>query len=362
MAGGGTGGHVVPSLAVASELRRRGHEVLFIGTRRGLEASIVPRAGFPIEWIEIGGLQRVGARQALRTLWQLPWSVARSLSLLKRHGAAAVFSMGGYAAAPVMMAARLRRSPVVLMEPNAMPGLVSRALGRTAARVLLTFEEARRFFPRGRTEITGLPVRREFFAVEPRPARPPFTVLITGGSRGSQTLNRVARESWPLFKESAPDVRFIVQTGEAGYAETARAFAGSGLQGEVTAFIDDMPGAYARADIVVSRSGAGAVSELAAAGKPSILVPFPFAADDHQRHNAEAMARAGAARVILEADLSGAALFGAVSELLGDPAGLEAMGRAARSLARPGAAERAADLLVELSGALTPARRPETIG
>jgi UDP-N-acetylglucosamine--N-acetylmuramyl-(pentapeptide) pyrophosphoryl-undecaprenol N-acetylglucosamine transferase len=342
---------------VAAELRRLGHESVFAGTRKGLEATLVPKAGFPIEWIDIGGLQRVGLRQALRTLAQLPGSVARSSSILRRHAAAAVFSMGGYAAAPVMMAARLRRIPVVVMEPNAMPGLVSRVLGRWAARALLNFEEARRYFPAGRAEITGLPVRREFFALEPKPARPPFTVLITGGSRGSRTLNRVAREAWPLIKESRIDVRLIAQTGAAGHAEVARA-----VEGEVVPFIDDMPAAYARADLVVSRSGAGAVSELAAAGKPSILVPFPFATDDHQRHNAEAMERAGAARMIPDAEITGRILFEAIRELLGDPARLEAMGRAARTLARPGAAERAATVLLELAGALTADSRPGTIG
>jgi UDP-N-acetylglucosamine--N-acetylmuramyl-(pentapeptide) pyrophosphoryl-undecaprenol N-acetylglucosamine transferase len=361
MAGGGTGGHVVPALAVADELRRLGHESLFAGTRQGIEASLAPRAGFPIEWIEIGGLQRVGARRTLRTLWQLPSSVARSALILRRCSAAAVFSMGGYVAAPVMIAARLLRVPVVVMEPNAMPGLVSRVLGRSAARVLLNFEQARRHFPGGRTELTGLPVRREFFDIQSRPARPPFTVLITGGSRGSQTLNRVARESWPLFKSSAAEVRFIVQTGPAGHAAMAEAFAAAALEGETVPFIAGMPAAYARADLVVSRSGAGAVSEIAAAGKPSILVPFPYAADDHQRHNAEAMAKAGAALVILEAGIAGPVLFDAVAGLLANPARLESMGRAARALARPGAARRAADLLLEVSGALTPARLPGTI-
>jgi UDP-N-acetylglucosamine--N-acetylmuramyl-(pentapeptide) pyrophosphoryl-undecaprenol N-acetylglucosamine transferase len=347
---------------VAAELRRLGHEAVFAGTRKGLESSLVPKAGFPIEWIEIGGLQRVGFRQTLRTLAQLPGSVARSASILRAHAAAGVFSMGGYVAAPVMIAAWLRRIPVVVMEPNAMPGLVSRVLGRRAARALLSFEEARRYFPAGRTEITGLPVRRDFFALEPKPPRPPFTVLITGGSRGSRTLNRVARESWPLFRESRLAARFIVQTGAAEHEEMARAFAAAGVEGEVVAFIDDMPAAYRRADLVVSRSGAGAVSELAAAGKPSILVPFPFATDDHQRHNAEAMERAGAARMILDAAITGRVLCETVCELLGDTARLEAMGRAARTLARPGAAERAAAVLLELAGALTARLPPGTIG
>jgi UDP-N-acetylglucosamine--N-acetylmuramyl-(pentapeptide) pyrophosphoryl-undecaprenol N-acetylglucosamine transferase len=345
MAGGGTGGHVVPSLAVAEVLRRRGHDAVFVGTRAGMEASLVPKAGFAIEWIEIGGWQRVGARKALTTLAQLPRSVWRSLRLLRRKKAAAVFSMGGYAAAPVVVAAALGRVPVVAMEPNAMPGLVSRRMARFTHRVLVSFEETQRWFPAGRSEVCGLPVRQAFFEVAWQEPRSPLRVLVTGGSRGSKTLNRAARESWPLWKEAGLEVRMVLQCGQADFAELATAFADSGVDGEVTAFIDDMPGAYAEADVVVSRSGAGAVSELAAAGRPSVLVPFPFAADDHQRHNAEAMARAGAARVVEDAKVDGRVLVEVVQALAGAPGELESMSRAARRLARPGAAERAAEVL-----------------
>ena len=353
MAGGGTGGHVIPSLAVASELRLRGEEVLFIGTRRGMEASIVPRAGFPIEWISIGGLQRVGALQKLKTLAQLPLSTLGCAAILRRRRAAAIFSMGGYVAAPVMLAAVLTATPVVVMEPNAMPGMVSRKFARRVARALVSFRETLSYFPLGRAEITGLPVRPEFFAIPRREPGTVFEVLITGGSRGSRALNRAVLESLPLFRDSHAAVRLRLQTGAAEYEEMAREFNLSGLDGEVTAFINDMSAAYATADLVVSRSGAGAVSELAAAGKPSLLVPFPFAADDHQRHNAEAMQRAGASRVCLESDFSGAKLFAQVMEFSANREQLGAMSEAARRLAKPGAAERAADLLQELGARRT---------
>ncbi len=347
MAGGGTGGHVIPALAVARELRRRGHEPFFIGTPSGLEARLVPSEGFPIDWIEIGGLKRVGVAQTLRTMGQLPLSTLRVWRLIGERRPAAVFSMGGYAAGPVMLAAWLRRIPIVIMEPNAMPGLTNRWMGRAVARALINFEESAAFFPPGRTERTGVPVRAEFFSLPPKPRGEMLNLLVTGGSQGSRTLNRAARESWPLFRESGLSVRMTLQTGPAGYAEFHRDFLLAGIEGEVVAFIDDMPAAFAEADLVICRSGAGAVAELAAAGKPSILVPFPYAADQHQLRNAEALARAGAARLVLDEEMTGRRLFEEVKGLASEEGLLERVGEAARRFARPRAAERAADVLEE---------------
>jgi UDP-N-acetylglucosamine--N-acetylmuramyl-(pentapeptide) pyrophosphoryl-undecaprenol N-acetylglucosamine transferase len=349
MAGGGTGGHVIPLVAVARELRRRGHLPFFVGTRRGLEARLVPAESFPIEWIEIGGLKRVGAAQTLRTLWQLPAGVVRCWRLCGARRAAAAFSLGGYVAGPPMIAAWLRRIPVVLMEPNAMPGLTARRMARWVDRALVSFAEAERFFPAGRTELTGLPVRDEFFRVPPKPRGDALTVLITGGSRGSRTLNEAARQAWPLLRRAPFPVRLIHQAGQDAAGGIAREFASSGLQGSVTAFIDDMPAAFAEADMVVCRSGAGAVAELAAAGKPSLLVPFPFAADDHQTANARALERAGAAGLVPDGEMTGERLASEIVSMASEPGLLERMGAAAKRLARPGAAARAADLLEQLS-------------
>jgi UDP-N-acetylglucosamine--N-acetylmuramyl-(pentapeptide) pyrophosphoryl-undecaprenol N-acetylglucosamine transferase len=350
MAGGGTGGHVIPALAVARELRRRGHEPFFVGTAAGLEAKLVPEAGFEIEFVEIGGLKRVGLVRTARTLVQLPPATARMIARLGRWRPAATFSMGGYAAGPVVLAAVVRRIPMVLMEPNAMPGMTNRWIGRVAGRALVNFEETARYFPRGKAELTGIPVRAEFFAIRPRPRGEPFTVLITGGSRGSRTLNDAARQSWPLFRIAGFRVRFVHQTGREAYAEIARDFASSGIEGEVAPFIEDMPAAFAAADLVVSRSGAGAVAEIAAAGKAAILVPFPFAADDHQTRNAQALARAGAARLVADREFTGKRLFDEVGALAGEPGAIERTGEAARKFARPGAAARAADILEQLGG------------
>lgn len=350
MAGGGTGGHVIPALAVARELRRRGHRPFFVGTKNGLEAKLAPAEGFPIEWIEIGGLKRVGLFQQLRTLAQLPGGLARSTAFLRAWRPAAVFSMGGYVAGPVMLAAWLGRIPIVLMEPNAMPGMTNRWMGRFVRRALVSFSEASAYFPHGRTELTGLPVREEFFSIPPKRREAKLTLLVTGGSRGSRRLNQAARESWPLFREAGFPIRLVHQTGREEYERLAREFSAAGLNGEVTPFIDDMAEAFAAADLLLCRSGAGAVAEMAAAGRPAILVPFPFSADEHQLRNAEALARAGAARLVPDAELTGDRLFAEVASLAARADLLERMGEAARSFARPRAAERAADLMEELAG------------
>jgi UDP-N-acetylglucosamine--N-acetylmuramyl-(pentapeptide) pyrophosphoryl-undecaprenol N-acetylglucosamine transferase len=341
MAGGGTGGHVVPSIAVARELQARGHEVFFIGTRQGLEAKLVPAAGFPIEWIEIGGLMRLSWTRKLRTLAQLPGAIWRCRHWMRTRHVRAVFSMGGYAAAPVAAAARLQNVPVILMEPNAVPGVTNRRTGRFARRILLTFAESASYFPANRISFTGLPVRAEFFAVPPRPPHSPLSLLITGGSQGSRTLNEAVEQAWPQL--AARGIRVVHQTGAAHYEALRERFAASGVAGELMPFLDDMPRAFADADVILCRSGAGTVSELAAAGKPSILVPFPFAAGDHQRANAQALERLGAALLINDRDLNGARLIAALDELT--PERLNAMSAAARQFAQPHAAAAAADLL-----------------
>jgi UDP-N-acetylglucosamine--N-acetylmuramyl-(pentapeptide) pyrophosphoryl-undecaprenol N-acetylglucosamine transferase len=347
IAGGGTGGHVIPALAVARELRRRGHEPFFAGTASGLEARLVPAAGFRIEWIAIGGLNRVGAAQMLRTLRQLPLSTLQLAGAMKGWRPDAVFSMGGYVAGPVVLAASLRRIPIVLMEPNAVPGMTNRWMGRLAARALINFEETARFFPPGKAELTGVPVRPEFFALAPKPPGEIFTVLITGGSRGSRTLNEAARASWPLFLTGGIRVRLIHQTGQEAHAALAKEFAETGLDGHVVPFLDDMAASFAEADLVVCRSGAGAVAEVAAAGKPAILVPFPFAADDHQRRNAEVLSKVGAARLAADREFDGRRFVQEVTALAADPGELRRMGEAARRFAHPFAAGRAADAIEE---------------
>ena len=346
MAGGGTGGHVIPAIAVAREITRLGHAAQFVGTERGVEGRLVPAAGFPLAKIRVGGVKNLGVLTKLNSLWRLAAETIAQWRCFAVWKPAAVFSMGGYVAGPPVLAALARGVPVVVMEPNAVPGATNRWIARWVRRALISFEETRRFFPPDRTELTGLPVRAEFFAIPSKQPGPEFTVLITGGSQGSRTLNQAARDSWPLFRDADLPVRFILQTGTTMHDELAKEFAASGLSGEVVPFITDMPAAFAQADLIVSRSGAGAVSELAAAGKPSILIPFPFAADDHQTKNAEALERAGAAIRSNDKEWNGPSLFQAVRALQADTQKLRGMGEAARSLSRPDSARRAAEILI----------------
>jgi UDP-N-acetylglucosamine--N-acetylmuramyl-(pentapeptide) pyrophosphoryl-undecaprenol N-acetylglucosamine transferase len=352
MAGGGTGGHVIPAIAVARELVKAGQEVLFVGTERGVESRLVPAEGFRLEKIRVGGIKNLGIATRLTSMWRL---LAETAGQWKRFGEwkpAALFSMGGYVAGPPVLAALMRGVPVVIMEPNAVPGVTNRWIARWVKRALISFGETARFFPKGRTELTGRPVREEFFAIEPKPAEREFTVLITGGSQGSRTLNEAARQSWPLFRDSGLPVRFIHQTGVPMYETLAAEFAATGLTGEISAFINDMPAAFAHADLIVCRSG-GTVSELAAAGKPSVLIPFPYAADDHQLKNAQAFERAGAAILSLDRDWNGQRFFAVVSDLYQNRRKLALMGENARKLARPlaegTAAARAAAILLEVA-------------
>jgi UDP-N-acetylglucosamine--N-acetylmuramyl-(pentapeptide) pyrophosphoryl-undecaprenol N-acetylglucosamine transferase len=235
------------------------------------------------------------------------------------------------------------------MEPNAVPGFTNRKIGKFVTRALVSFPETAIYFPPGRTELTGLPVRQEFFNLPVRRRGQRFGLLVTGGSQGSRTLNEAARQSWPLFKKAGFPIDFTLQSGRAQSEELAREFNRSGLKGRVRAFIDDMPAAFAGADAVICRSGAGAVAELAAAGKASILVPFPHAADQHQLRNAEAFERGGAARLVKDQDMTGEKLFALVNELWVDDGTLERMSSAAKRFAKPGAAQRAAAILEDVS-------------
>jgi len=344
LTGGGTGGHIFPALAVAQMLRDRGHRILFIGTREGMESRLIPEAGYDMEFIRSGALNRVGLRQRLQTALQLPFGVLAASRILRKFRPRAVFSMGGFVAGPVVLAASVARTPLVVMEPNAVPGFANRVAARYVYRALLGFEVTRKWFPPSRSEVTGLPVRPEFFTLEPKSSGE-FTVLITGGSRGSRNLNQASRESWPLFRNNGAPVRIIHQTGTAEHETLAREFSSTGLQGEVIPFIRDMANMFRQADVIVGRAGAGAVNEIAAARMASVLVPFPYAADDHQRRNAEVMVEAGAARMVLDSELTGQRLFEEVKKLRADPAAIDSMRTRVKQFAKPGAAERAADVL-----------------
>lgn len=335
-----------PALAVGRALRERGHSVLFLGSREKMEARLVPEAGFEIQFVRTGALNRVDLATRIRTAFRIPAGVLDAWRVLGRFRPQAVFSTGGYVTGPVMLAAILRRVPLVILEANATPGLANRLVRRFVRCALLAFESTRTWFGAARSEVVGLPVRSEFFRIE-RKAHDRFTILITGGSLGARTLNRASRESWPLFGEVRDDIRIIHQSGPREYEALQEEFRKAGLDGEVVPFIADMPAAFAQADLVVARAGAGSVNEIAAGGMASLLVPLPFAADDHQRRNAEAFVQAGAAAMVLDAEMTGKRLFEEVERLRQNPVGLERMRAQARIFAKPDAASRAADILEE---------------
>jgi len=345
IAGGGTGGHVIPAIAIARELTAtHGAEVLFVGTSRGMENRLVPAAGFSLRLIDVGALKNVGLVKRFKTLWTLPRAIFAASRLISEFKPQVVIGVGGYASGPMMIAAVLRRVPTLIFEPNFVPGLANRAVAPLVTTAVVHFEETGAYFRR--FVVTGVPVRHAFFELPPRGGQGEHpTLLVFGGSQGAAAINKVVIESLPELAGRVPGLHIVHQTGERDYNSAQAAYLRAPVAAEVSPFIDDMPGAFARADLVVCRSGAGAVSELAAAGKPSILVPFPFAAGDHQTRNAEVLQRGGAARLIPDADLTGERLFSTVAELAGQSGRLEQMAEAARKFARPGAARRAAEIL-----------------
>lgn len=343
VAAGGTGGHLFPGIAVADELRARDPQtrVVFVGTARGLESRLVPRAGYELQLLPILPLNGVGARRALTGLLVLPWALVRAIALLLRTRPRAVLGVGGYAGGPLVLVAALLRVHTVILEPNARPGFTNRVLRPFVRHAACSYEPARAAFgPKG--VLTGNPVRGGFARLARKTHVAPLSVLVFGGSQGSRVLNRALVDA---LAHLPTDVRLVHQTGPAMLDEVAAAHARAGRTSEVVAFLDDMEARYARADLVVCRSGATTCAELTAAGKASVLVPFAQAADDHQRVNALALAAVGAARMVEERDLSGETLARAIQEALATPGRLEAMEDAARALGRPDAAARVADLL-----------------
>jgi UDP-N-acetylglucosamine--N-acetylmuramyl-(pentapeptide) pyrophosphoryl-undecaprenol N-acetylglucosamine transferase len=345
VAAGGTGGHLFPGIAVADELRRRDPEarILFVGTPRGLESRLVPSAGYPLALLPILPLNRVGLRRLALGLLALPWALLRAGALVLRERPRSVLGVGGYAGGPLVLVAALLGVRTVILEPNARPGFTNRVLRPFVTRAACAYDETLAWFG-AKGALTGNPVRGELATLPSKLPGSPLVLLAVGGSQGSRALNRALVEALPQLP--GPDqLQIVHQTGEAMREEIAAAYAAAGRPARVVAFLNDMAGALASADLVLARSGATTCAELAVAGKPAILVPFAAAADDHQRINARAMEAWGAARVLEEAQLSGARLAGAICELCADPSRLAGMGRSARKHARPDAAARVADLL-----------------
>lgn len=360
IAGGGTGGHLYPGIALAWELLRMrpGSEVLFVGTERGLEARVIPREGFALATIRVRGLVGRGVIRATASLARLPLGLADAWSIVKRFRPDLIVGVGGYAAGPTVLAGRLARRPVALLEQNVLPGLTNRLLAPWADLIVAAFDESRAVF-RGRVEVLGNPIRRAVVEAGRVPLPKDGGLLVFGGSQGAASINRAMVAGLVALK-AVSGLHIVHQTGSSDHEAVRAAYTASGLAARVEPYLDDMGSAYAGAALVVARAGATSVAEITACGRPSIVIPYPHAAHGHQERNARALVRAGAAEMILDRDLSGDALGTAIARLLADRGRLERMAAASRAIGRPDAAERVAAACVALAEARS--RAPGKVG
>ena len=349
LAGGGTGGHVIPALAIARELKSRcGAEVLFIGTSRGIENRLVPAAGFELKLIEVGALKNVSIVTRLKTLAALPRAISSAKEVLREFKPDVVIGVGGYASGPAMLAAQRLGIPTLAFEPNLVPGLANRVVARKVNAAAVHFQETAKYF--ANAKVTGVPVRPEFFSI---PARLPGDVpslLVFGGSQGAAAINAAVIGALPAMTTALPNLKIVHQTGENELAATKGAYEKVGVAAEVSAFITDMPRAFAEADLIVCRSGASTVAEITAAGKPAIFIPFPRAADDHQTRNAQALEKAGAAILIPQSRLGSQLLAQEVVGLLKDRTKLATMSAASKHLAHANAGREIAEMAASIAG------------
>ena len=354
IAAGGTGGHIYPGIAVAQEIMRRDSQsqVRFVGTARGLETKLVPKAGFDLTLIDSAGLKSVSLVARMKGLVILPKSFVSAGRVIREFRPDVVVGAGGYVSGPVVLMAALMRRPTLVMESNALPGWTNRVLARFVNRAAVSFEQALPFF-RGRGVVTGNPVRREFFEIPAKQREPgKLSLLVFGGSQGARAINEAMVAALPGLKTLPVELRIKHQTGPADFEKVKAGYAAAGWtdRADVCSYIDNMMNDFAAADLVICRAGATTTAELIAAGKASIMIPFPYAADDHQRKNAEALQAAGAARMILQQEASGERLVKEIEELARDPQQLDRMEAASRRLARGDAAVAAVDLIEELLG------------
>ncbi len=351
LAGGGTGGHVFPLVAVADALAQLvpRERIVFVGTRRGIETRVVPDRGYSLELIDVLPLRGGGMMDMVKGVWRAAQCVPRAADLLRRYRPWAVFSVGGYAAGPLAVAARMRGIPLALLEPNAVVGLANALTAPLVDRAYTAFEEAEAVFPPSRVRRLGVPLREGFVRSPYAVSDAEQVVLVLGGSQGAKSLNEGVPGALAAVGRT---LRVVHQCGPTHQAATRERYEALGLgpAAQVVPFIDDMPAALAAADLVVSRAGASAVSEICAVGRPSLLIPYPFAAGDHQRRNAEALQKAGAAVCVPALEASTTVLSSHFDRLLGDPTRLGSMAEAAANLGRSRAADAIARDLLQLGG------------
>lgn len=369
IAGGGTGGHLFPGIAIAEEFLTRdpANEVLFVGTERGIEARAVPAAGYRLELIAAAGIRGKGTFSQIKGAAMMIYGYAQSRKILKRFRPDMVLGVGGYASLPMVLASGGMAIPRYIHEQNAIPGLTNRLLARFASKVFITLDESARYFPSATTQLTGNPLRRQILDMveKANPPQPPFIkggekpppfqpggtfqeagrvedgvfhLFIFGGSQGAHAINVAMVEALPLLKGNPFRLAITHQTGEKEYDEVTAAYRAAGIEAKVTPFISDMAEEYAEADLIICRAGATTIAEVTACGKACLFIPFPHAVDDHQRRNAEALLKKDACFMMLEQELTGTTLAESIVTLAHDPALVHHTGDLAFSLARLDAA------------------------
>ena len=354
IAGGGTGGHLFPGLALAEEFKRRDPDTLciFVGTERGIESTIVPEYGFQLRTIDVGGLKGKSVMEKVRNLFRIPGSMCQAVFMMREYTPELVIGMGGYASAPVVFGAFLMGIKRVICEQNTIPGIANRILARFVNRVFISFSETRYLSSMKRTRLTGNPIRRSLkeSLSENGTPRQRFTLLVLGGSQGAHSINEKVLAALDYLVSEKDALQIIHQSGNADFQWVSQVYDEKGFHAEVVQFIDDMSSAYRDADLVICRAGATTISELTVCGKASILIPYPFAANNHQEINAKILSERGAAKMILNGDVSGENLAIMIDELACDPMTLSHMRKESFSLGRPNACEDVVESCYELLG------------
>ncbi|MGC2527431.1 MAG: undecaprenyldiphospho-muramoylpentapeptide beta-N-acetylglucosaminyltransferase [Candidatus Acidiferrum sp.] len=348
IAGGGTGGHVFPALAIAQEWLSRGkeREVVLVGTERGIEMKLVPQVGLPLETLRVAGLKGKGGATLAKNLAMLAPGILDARRVLRKHKPVVAFGVGGYAAGPMLLATWLSRIPNVIFEPNAEPGLTNRLLAKLSKRIATGYEISAQAWGK-KAIVTGCPVRAEFFSIAPRKPAKPFRLLVTGGSQGALPINRTFVDAVDRLALRKNDLSIVHQTGERDYNAVRTAYARREINAEVVSFLTNMAERFAWADVIVCRAGAITAAEIAAAGRAAIFIPFGAATDSHQLRNAQEMQRASAGRLIPEQELTAERLTSEIFSLVDQPDQIEMQSNAARSLARPNATRDIVNLIEE---------------
>jgi len=353
IAGGGTGGHLFPGIAVAEEFTRRdpATRVIFVGTEHGIEARVIPKEGYPIEFLKAEGMVGKSFFKKVRAAYLFVAAIFQSLGIISSVRPNIIVGVGGYASVGMVMAARLRRIPTIILEQNSVPGLANRFLGHFADIVAVTYQESISFFPREKTFLTGNPVRKRVLSKEnadPHSAfnllKDRFTILVFGGSLGAKTINNAMIDALNYLLDLRHNIQFLHQTGEKDLQSVTQAYRKLGFQATVMPFVYSMSDAYNVADMIICRAGATTLSEIASIGKAAVLVPYPHAASNHQEFNARKLEDMGAAKVILDRHLSGEVAAKAIRELYGHPEKRKEMQKASKAFGRSDAAEKIVDL------------------